>query len=78
MMFPTARVQTGMRVVGANGSDIGTVKEVRSNDFLLDRSMQRDLYVPFDAVNSVSDDTVVLNVNSDQVGSLGWPSPPVT
>lgn len=71
------QVQSGMTVYGANGNEIGMVKEIRSNDFLVNRSLHRDIFVPFIAVQSVSNDQVYLNVPSDQVDAMNWPSPPM-
>ena len=71
------QVRSGMTVYGVNGNEIGMVKEIRSNDFLVNRSLHRDIFVPFNAVQSVSDDQVYLNVPSDQVDTMNWPSPPM-
>jgi ribosomal 30S subunit maturation factor RimM len=43
-------MRTGMMVYGTNGHELGLVKEVRSNDFLVDRSLRHDVYVPFNAI----------------------------
>ncbi len=71
------QVQSGMTVYGTNGNEIGMVKEVRPNDFLVSRSLHRDIYVPFNAVQNVSNDQVYLNIPSDQVDDMNWPSPPM-
>lgn len=70
-------VRSGMTVYGTNGNEIGMVKEVRPNDFLLNRSLHRDIYVPINAVQNVSNDQVYLNIPSDQVDAMNWPSPPM-
>ena len=44
------QMRTGMMVYGTNGHELGLVKEVRSNDFLVDRSLRHDVYVPFNAI----------------------------
>ncbi len=72
------QVTTGMDVVGADGDRVGSVKAVRDTDFLVDRSMRRDVYVPFDAVRDVSGNVVTLNVTADQVDNMGWQSPPIS
>ena len=69
-------MRAGMTVYGTNGDEIGLVKEVRSNDFLVDRSLRRDVYVPFNAIQTVRNDQVVLNLPADQVDSMSWPNPP--
>src|ERR1700694_158658 len=62
-----SQVQVGMPVVGSDMSNIGLIKQVRDNDFLVDIAMQRDLYVPFTAVQEVEADQVVLNIPGSQV-----------
>jgi hypothetical protein len=67
----------GTDVFDAEGNSVGTVKEVRANDFLLDRPMARDLYVPFSAVQSTDGGRVTLNVPDDQFDAQGWEAPPL-
>ncbi|HEX5504031.1 MAG TPA: DUF2171 domain-containing protein [Thermomicrobiales bacterium] len=71
-------VVVGMKVVGANGDDVGTVKAVRADDFLVDRSMQRDIYVPKDAVRDVTANTIALAIPADQVDNMNWQNPSMT
>ncbi len=40
----------GSTVVSIDGKDIGTVKQVQGEAFLIDRLMARDLWAPFSAV----------------------------
>ncbi len=70
------QIQTGMEVVGSRGKHVGTVKEIRDNDFLVDRDAARDIYVPFSACQDI-DDRLHLNVTADQVDKQGWPMPQV-
>jgi hypothetical protein len=70
-------VEPGMQVVTLDGSELGRVKEVRDGAFLVDRSLRRDVWVPFDAVQSVTDRLVTLNVLADDVNDMGWESPPL-
>ena len=76
-MTTQAAVRVGMRVVAADGKDVGTVKAVRDRDFLIDRPMSRDVYAPFDTIQNVAGDTVTLNVSSDRLNDPDWPKPPV-
>lgn len=78
-MSATGRPQIlqGMQVIGSDGGNIGSVKEVRQNDFLIDRALQRDIYAPFDAVVEVQESRVRLNVPADQIDDMGWQSPPI-
>ncbi|MDI3339625.1 MAG: Hsp20 family protein [Sphaerobacter sp.] len=71
------QVQAGMEVVGPDGGHIGLVKEVREGDLLVDRKLQRDVYVPFDAVRSVESSRVVLTVPPGQVDAMHWEHPPL-
>jgi hypothetical protein len=64
-------------VVGSDGEAVGQVKEVRENDFLVDRRMQRDIYVPFEAVQAVTDYSIVLTIPADKVGDMDWPQRPI-
>ena len=78
---PTGRssqLQPGMRVIGSDKGRIGQVRDVRDNDFLVDLPMQRDVYVPFDAIQEVTVDLVMLNIPSNRVGDMGWDNPPLT
>src|SRR3982074_2691898 len=49
------QVRLGMEVMSINGHSLGKVKEVRANDFLLDRPLARDLYVPYSFVMAAED-----------------------
>jgi stress response protein YsnF len=71
------RVREGLDVICADDSLIGRVKEVRDRDFLVDRQLQRDIYVPFDAVRDVAADGVRLTVPADRVDRMGWANPPL-
>ena len=67
------QVSVGMDVLGAEKERVGQVKEVRTSDFLVERSLQRDVYVPFAAIREVTGNQVVLTVTSDHVDALKWP-----
>lgn len=68
-----ATVSEGMEVVTLDQELLGQVKAQRSTDFLLDRSMKRDLYVPLGSVEAVEGGRVRLTVTSAQVEELDWP-----
>ena len=76
-----ADVRPGMEVVGVDGESVGLVKAVRENDFLLDRVMRRDVYVPLSAVErvvlDVAPERVVLNLRGADVAVMDWESPPL-
>lgn len=69
------QVQVGMPVVGSDMGNVGLVKEVRDNDFLVDIPMHRDLYIPFSAVEKVEADQAVLTIPAHEVGQMNWPKP---
>lgn len=64
----------GMDVMSADGEMVGKVKAVRESDFLLDRPMARDVYVPYDSAE-ISGERVRLTIPSDQISRMDWPSP---
>ncbi len=72
------QVQVGTEVYGSDGGLVGRVKEARERDLLVDRRMRRDVYVPFDAVQSVAGGRVVLAIPAEQVDEMGWSNPSLT
>jgi hypothetical protein len=62
-------------VLATDGKQIGQVKEVRKADFLIDRPMQRDAYVPFSAIQAVTDDGVILNISAAESDEANWSKP---
>ncbi|MGE3267939.1 MAG: BON domain-containing protein [Chloroflexota bacterium] len=72
------QVRETMDVIGSDGKTVGTVKEVRGTDFLLDRPMERDLYVPFSAIQTVDGERVMLSCRSPEVDHQNWPSSSLT
>lgn len=76
--YGSSQVQEGAEVVGVDEDYIGRVKEVSGNTVLVDRKMQRDVYVPLEAIQGVDGGRVRLNIPSDQVDDQGWDNPPLT
>jgi hypothetical protein len=78
------QIRVGMDVMSINGHAVGKVKEVRADDFLLDRPLARDLYVPFSFVMAAEDyggtfrrgptapTEVVLSVSEEHIDNQGW------
>jgi hypothetical protein len=77
------QVGVGMEVTSLDGERVGKVKEVRAGEFLVDRPLARDLWVPFSAVLATEDytgnftgpvqpDAVVLNVSAANIGEQHW------
>jgi hypothetical protein len=65
-------IRERMKVTGADGQTIGTVNEIRSNEFLVIRAMGPGMFVPMSAVKSVESEEVRLNVRADQIERQGW------
>lgn len=69
------RPNQGMNVITRDQVEVGTVKEVRASDFLLDRSMRRDVFVPFHAIDAVTGHSVMLAVTTEQLDDQDWEKP---
>ena len=72
-------VTVGTTVFGSDGKEIGRVKEVLADRFLVDRQFRRDLYLPFDRVQGVQmtrlNKRLVLDVPSDGVDEVASEPP---
>ncbi len=68
------QIRVGMEVIGRDGENVGEVKEVRANDFLVDRSLARDVYIPFTGCQ-MTDGQIRLNIRADEVDNQGWEMP---
>jgi hypothetical protein len=77
------QIKTGMEVAALDGERIGTVSKVRETEFLLERHMAHNLWVPFSCVLATEDYTanyrgpvqptaVVLSVSSAHIDRQGW------
>jgi hypothetical protein len=65
-------VREGMEVLGSDLKRIGAVKEVRRDDFFIDRPRAVDLFVPFSAVRSLRDGQIVLDVPAERIDTIAW------
>jgi hypothetical protein len=74
MIATTEEIQAGMKVVGSDGYDVGTVKAVRPGDFKIDMKYHRDTYAPLSAVDRLLPDQVVLNMPAAQAYREHWPT----
>ena len=74
------KIQIGFEAVDRNGDKIGTVDDVASDYFIVRKGLifTKDVYVPMSAVDSVDADDgyVRLNVDKDQIDSMGWDDVP--
>ena len=77
-MASITSIQPGWDVIGSDGDKIGDVAEIGPNYLLVTKGIifVTDLYIPTDAVGSVEDNKVYLNVPKGQIESLGWDQPP--
>ena len=78
------QITVGSAVVSIDGKDIGRVKEVDGEAFLIDRPRARDLWAPFSAVvragphagafrrGPTMDTRIVLFVRADEIDDQGW------
>ena len=77
------QIHVGMNVLSVDGQPIGRVKEVRADDFLVDRPVARDVYVPYQFILALPDRTeelrggaiVRLNISAAHVDEQHWQHP---
>jgi hypothetical protein len=81
------QVQVGMTVTGLDGEPVGKVKQVAETEFLIDRPLARDLWVPYQSVMAAEGHgdgfravpprptEVVLAVTAAHVDAQGWRHP---
>ena len=63
---------TGAEVVGSDGEKIGDLKEVGDADFLIGRTLRRNLRLPVSRVRKVtSDNKIVLDLSAAEAKELG-------
>ena len=63
---------TGAEVVGSDGERLGDLKEVGDADFLVGRTLRRDLRLPVSRVREVtSDNRIVLDLPATEAKELG-------
>jgi hypothetical protein len=62
---------TGAEVIGSDGEKIGDLKEVGDADFLVGRTLRRDLRLPVSRVREVaSDNKIVLDLSAAEAKEL--------
>jgi len=74
------QVSHDMDVLGVDGGRVGRLRGVCAAEaaILVHRSLvQRDLYVPLDAIKEVRDGAIILTIPADQVDHMGWPHAPL-
>lgn len=69
-----SQLHEGLDVLSADGQKLGTIKDIRSNEFTLNRAMHPDLLIPFSSIRNVTNQQVHLSVPANQIDSQGWPT----
>jgi hypothetical protein len=63
---------TGAEVVGSDGKKVGDLKEVGDADFLVERTLRRDLRLPVSRVREVTaDNKIILDVPAGEAKGAG-------
>jgi hypothetical protein len=70
------QVRQGLQVFGPEDDNIGIVKEIDDNGFLVNRTFRKDLYVPFEVLREVNVDRVVLSVEAGEIEDQDWDEAP--
>ena len=73
------QIQTGWDVYGSDGEKIGSVAEVGTDHFVIEKGFifTTDIFVPLSAVASIDDDEIDLIYTKDQVENQDWSSAPM-
>lgn len=70
-MFPL-NLFLGERVVGSMGGEIGTIKDIHDDDFVINRVNASQVHVPYTAILDTTDDQVRLNITANQIDRQNW------
>jgi hypothetical protein len=65
----TTSIQTGARVITADGKQLGVVKEVRADRFKIDVRWAPDYWLGPEVVDNVGDDLIQLFITKEGVGA---------
>jgi uncharacterized protein (TIGR02271 family) len=78
MQNDTWTINGGSDVIGSDGEKVGSVDAVEASYIVVKKGwfFPTDYYIPVDAISSVTDEQVVLNVTRDQALSQGWDTVP--
>lgn len=66
------QLAVGLDVQSADVQTVGTVKEMHAAGFVVDRPLQPDVTVPYDAIRAVTLDGVVLTLTAMEVDDHFW------
>ncbi len=68
----SSQIQEGYTVYGSDEEKVGKVKSMDQNGLLVSRGfLQGDSYVPLNAIASVTEDQVMLNIPASQIDNMG-------
>jgi ribosomal 30S subunit maturation factor RimM len=72
-------IQHNMRVYTVDAAPVGTVKQIRENEILVDREKTRDVLIPLMFVGEVllEERRVELEVTEDEFNERTWEHPPL-
>ena len=76
MSTDPVQVRPGMEVMDSSAERVGRVTEVHEDGFLVERTSRSAIAIPFDAVQGLASDRVMLNLDARQLDSLDRPAPP--
>ncbi len=68
------QIHEEMDVFGADMMPLGRVGDVRQDDFLVDRTSDANVSVPFSMVKEVKGNQVILNITAAEVNIMSWRS----
>jgi hypothetical protein len=67
---------TGAEVIGSDGEKVGDLKEVGDADYLVERTLRRNLRLPVSCVREVTaDNKIILDVPADEAKGAGGKEP---
>jgi hypothetical protein len=69
----TGQIEMGMRVVTADGHELGVVSELTSKDFKVDAPRHRDFWLSRQDIATTDDDTVTLHFDLTEVDRVAVP-----
>lgn len=72
------QMRVGMPVVGDDGDTVGRVKAILGDGFRVDRSLEPDITVSYNTVETVNASGVMLNVPGSQANVAVDPGAPLT
>jgi hypothetical protein len=72
---PLGAILPDMTVFGADGAEVGIVREVRGDSFRVNRPAADDVYVPLSAVRDNDGSELRLAVATTDIDAMGWDAP---